>query len=254
MCHSRLDDKGGMDIMRRWYWILTIALLGVCFSSSAYADEKALAEKFRSEFTSRFTPPNWWDQFDISDVSVQNSQDLLHYWLEVDHPARKFFKVAYQAILDHPWDEELHIYAIGFMASAEPEYHYKKALLEYAVEKYFDHESPDSQYPSRGIGTVIWKLLEEYNQSRDFEKATDLGGRFMKALADKVDSNTGQLIMIQYAKTAYGLGQTDQAIKLLKWSKETYKGDWDDRIDQEISWYEQLIYNPANTQVKGATR
>lgn len=96
-------------------------------------------------------PPSWWDQVDAPVKHFENYREFLGYWQsekrccrreEIEFSNRLFFKVAYQAILNHTHDDDLVAVAFKLMNLSYLDYPHQLELQELGLSYYFHHDKP----------------------------------------------------------------------------------------------------------------
>ncbi len=143
--------------------------------------------------------PDWWDEVSIERVQIENLDQLSEYWKRKTRSARKFFKAAYQAILDHSLDQDLVVHALKWMPVADYHYPHTTKMLEFAVNRYFYYDRPLADYSGKKgdmIGGIVQELIRRYNDSERYDVTVKLVERLLSKRRGDVNDHMLELISL----------------------------------------------------------
>ncbi len=177
--------------------------------------------------------PDWWDEVSIERVQIDNLDQLSEYWKRKTRSARKFFKAAYQAILDHSDDQDLVVHALKWMPIADYHYPHNTEMLEFAVNRYFFYDRPLANYSGKKgdmIGGIVQELIRRYNDSERYDVTVKLVERLLSERRGDVNDHMLELISLTHAEAFHQRGMTEKAIGVLKKAVKEYDGSWEKRL------------------------
>ena len=221
--------------MRRLALSLMLATLPVSGCSSE-------PNEFCRAFQQACPKPDWWDEVSIERVQIDNFDQLSDYWKRKTRSARKFFKAAYQAILDHPIDQDLVVHALKWMPIADYHYPHTTKMLEFAVNRYFYYDRPLADYSGKKgdmIGGIVQELIRRYNDNERYDVAIKLAERLLSERRGDVNDHILELISLAYAEALHQRGLTEKAIGVLKKAVKEYEGSWEKKLRVrlvELEW------------------
>jgi len=195
----------------------------------------------RGKFKAACPQPEWWDDVSIEGVTINSFDDMLTYWQNNERINNQFFKAAYQAILDHPLNDNIVVNAINLMPYADRGYRYTIKMLEFAVDNYFDYERPLANYGGKSgdaIGGIVENLSGIYNGEGNYSKSIDLIKRLLEKRESEINDNMLELISLNLADAYYKSGEKTLAIETLQGAVEKYNGNWEKRLKEQLQKYE----------------
>jgi len=195
----------------------------------------------RGKFKAACPQPEWWDDVSIEGVTINSFDDLLTYWQNNERTNNQFFKAAYQAILDHPLNDNIVVNAINLMPYADRGYPHTTKMLEFAVDNYFDYERPLANYGGKSgdaIGGIVENLSGIYNGEGNYSKSIDLIKRLLEKRESEINDNMLELISLNLADAYYKSGEKTLAIETLQGAVEKYNGNWEKRLKERLQKYE----------------
>src|SRR5581483_5459870 len=152
-------------------------------------DEPAAVRNARllAEWTQAIPKPSWWDDVPATPLRIRSLGDLRSVWQSGtnDEPSRRrFYKLAYQAILDRPGDDDLVSNAIDLMANVA-DGDDRLPLLEFGFSHFFSYNQRTDNCVHCKIGDeageMVRDLAQAYIAHGDYEQAIDVIQRFVEA-------------------------------------------------------------------------
>jgi len=221
--------------MRRFALYLLLATLPLCGCSSE-------SNELSRAFQQACPKPDWWDEVSIERVQIDNLEQLSDYWKHKNRSARKFFKAAYQAVLDHSRDPDLVVHALKWMPIADYYYPHNTRMLEFAVHRYFSYDRPLANYSGKKgdmIGGIVQELIRRYNDSERYDVTVKLVERLLSERRGDVNDHMLELISLALAEAFHERGMTEKAVGVLKTAIKEYEGSWEKRLRNrlvELQW------------------
>lgn len=234
----RLKSLSGR-ILFLWLLIVGIIPMNVGYAQDDPASK--IIKRFTEEFKTDCPQPRWWDRVSVDNIRIKTREDLFNYWLDQHRTDRQFFKAAYQSILDHPLDANLIVEAIRLMNLSDPTYPHRSELLTFALKHFRDYKTPDTDYPAESIALIVEDLMEINIEGRNYDYAIQLFKDLTAKRRAEINDSTIELLCLEYAKALYGLKKTDAAVSMLKAVLKYHHGEWDNRIREDIRWYEHTL-------------
>lgn len=197
------------------------------------------ARDYRRDFQAAAPQPKWWDGVS-TDTEIQTFDDLIAYWQNTQRTDHQFFKAAYQAVLDHPLDEDLVVNAINFLPHADKGYAHTVSMGEFALERHFGYSRSLNDYagkPGDSIAGIARDLARIYNGVGDYGSAIELVERLLEEREDDINDQMLELLALDYAEALYGDGETGQAVAVLESAIDRYNGNWESRLEEQLDRY-----------------
>ncbi|MFQ5599824.1 MAG: tetratricopeptide repeat protein [Candidatus Krumholzibacteriia bacterium] len=198
------------------------------------------SDVLRREFAAACPKPTWWDEVSIKGVTIVTYDDLIAYWQNKERSKSQFFKAAYQTILDHPENTDLLVAAIGLMPYGDTTYPHTIALLEFAVDHFFDYDRPTMSYSGKSADTIagiVEKLAKAYNGRGRYDDTLALVERFLREREAQTNDHLLELLSLPYAAAHHANGQQEQAVVVLEDAISRYEGGWEKRLQDELQRY-----------------
>jgi hypothetical protein len=120
-------------------------------------------DAFLAEWMQAIPQPAWWDSVPRSALAINSLGDLLSLWQSGtnDEPSRqRFYKLAYQAILDHSGDDDLAAVAIGLMAYVADS-HDRLPLLKFGVDHFFSYKQRTDICANCMVGDTTGEMVRD---------------------------------------------------------------------------------------------
>jgi tetratricopeptide (TPR) repeat protein len=196
----------------------------------------------RDKFQEACPQPDWWDDVSIKDVNINSYDDLLTYWQNKERTNNQFFKAAYQAILDHPLNDDLVVNAINLMPYGDRGYPNTEQMLEFAVNNYFDYDRPLAQYGGKSgdaIGGIVEDLAGIYNGESKYSETIELITRLLDKRENELNDHMLELLSLELAEAYFKTGNKEEAILTLNKAIEKYDGSWEKRLKEQMEKYEE---------------
>ncbi len=198
------------------------------------------AREYRGAFREAAPQPEWWGDVSVEGVEIGDYPAMLACWQGNDRTDRQFFKAGYQAILDHPLDEDLVVNTINLLPAGYRDYPFKMTMLEFAIDRHFDYDRPLEGYggkPGDAIAGIVRDLSETYNTMGAWTETIELVERLIDEREFEINDHMLELITIKYAEALYENGLDHQAVTVLESAIDKYDGDWEQRLGEKLSLY-----------------
>lgn len=218
------------------------ATLAAVFAIACDVVDWNKTEEYRKAFQNAAPRPEWWDQVSTEGVKIRSYDDLLAYWQNGERSKRQFFKAAYQAILRCPLDEDLVVNAVNLLPQGDAAYPYTLTMLEFTMARHFYYQRPVSGYlgkPGDTIGGIAQKLAKTYNNLGDYASTIELVERLLDEREFEINDQLLEMISLEYAEALFDYGRRDDAVAALETAIEKYNGDWENRLGERLSSYQQ---------------
>lgn len=200
-------------------------------------------DKVRDNFKTACPQPGWWNDVSIEGVTIRSFDDLLTYWQNNGRTKNQFFKAAYQAVLDHPLNNNIVVNAINLMPYGDRGYPYIMQMLEFAVNNYFDYDRPLAHYggkPGDAIAGIVEKLAGVYNGKNKYQESIELIKRLFDKRENEINDHTLELLSLKLAEAYYKSGNKDNAIETLNKAITKYNGSWEKRLIEQRDKYQEI--------------
>ena len=160
-------------------------------------------------------PPSWWNSVEAPVMHFENYKEFLRYWQsekrcckreEIELSNRVFFKVAWQAILEHTHDDDLVAVAFKLMNLSYLDYPQQLQLQELGLSYFFHHDKPldwcANCRPGDNAARMIYSMRYLYRQ-RDKDRVFIALSRKFLAERGEVTSVWAQLELYDQLAQAY---------------------------------------------------
>jgi tetratricopeptide (TPR) repeat protein len=215
---------------------VSILLLLSLFISGCSSKEGEVRDKFQEACPQ----PGWWDDVSIIDVNINSYDDLLTYWQNKERTNNQFFKAAYQAIVDHPLNDDIVVNAINLMPYGDRGYPYIEQMLEFAANNYFDYDRPLAQYGGK-VGDAIAGIIEElvgiYNGKNKYQESIELINRLIEKRESEINDHILELLSLKLAEAYFETGNKEKAIEILNKAIDKYDGSWEKKLREQLEKY-----------------
>jgi len=196
-------------------------------------DTKGIKE-FRQKFQQMFPKPKWWDRIQIEDAKVRSPAELLrasHKYHKISPDTK--FKVAYIALLEYPFDEEMVTLAIIMMNSRS--YPKNMELLEFGLSNYFDYNFTLSGKSGDWTAVKTRDLSQIYIRQKRYDEAISIIEKLFSQRKDEINDHTLELTSIEYATALFKTKRKAEAISVLEKAIEEYEGSWEKQLKKKLS-------------------
>jgi len=198
-------------------------------------------DEAREKFQSAAPEPGWWDDVSTEGVTINSFDDLLTYWQNKDRTANQFFKAAYQAILDHPLNEDIVVNAVSLLPYGDRGYEHTTEMLEFAVNNYFDYKRPLTNYGGKAgdtIGGIVEKLVKLYNSQNRYSDSIKLINKLISKRESEINDHMLELLSSSLAEAYYNSGNKTKAVGTLNYAIEKYNGSWEQKLRDQLQKYQ----------------
>jgi outer membrane protein assembly factor BamB/thiol-disulfide isomerase/thioredoxin len=196
------------------------------------------ANLFRKDFQGQFPRPAWWDSVSIDGVKIRTLDDLWSVSGEHhDKDRRVVFKAAYQAILYHPFDEEIVVAAIEHFPNYDPKYPHLVEILEFGLNNYFGYRSDRTDPPGTWIASITESLATRYIFEKRYSDAISIIDRLFAEYEGEVNDHMMETITLEYARALHGLNRLVEAIRVLENAIKEFEGSWEESLKKRLSEY-----------------
>jgi len=210
-------------------WLLMLAVIGLG-AAGAPADSKS----FRDEFVAAYPKPDWWDS--VPAPAFHTKIKLQNYRIR-NGLGRPLIKSSYQAVLDHPEDEDLVLEAVESIVLSDRDSLAADKLIEAALKhysKHSDHLGYDGQYNGTTIGELAEQLAQRYNKEGRSKAVLPVVERLYRDHPTGINMHMRQLIALIEAEALYHTGHRKKAKAILE-QAVTLKGDWGAAVRARLS-------------------
>lgn len=219
--------------------ILALMILAFAFVISGCSSKE---DEASDKFQAVSPQPDWWDDVSIEGVTINTYDDLLTYWQNKERTNNQFFKAAYQAILDHPLNDDIVVNAINLMPYGDRGYPYIAQMLEFAVNNYFDYDRPLAQYGGKSgdaIGGIVEDLTGIYNGQNKYRESIELINKLIDKRENEINDNMLELLSLKLAEAYYKSGNKKEAVGTLNKAIKEYSGSWEKRLSEQLDKYKE---------------
>jgi len=179
---------------------------------SRLEEQSRRRQVFLSEWRQAVPQPAWWDNVPPSALAIHSLSDLLAIWqsgTNDEASRRRFHKLAYQAILDHPDDEHLVATAIHLMAyTADSSDRF--ALVKFGVDHFFSYNQRTDNCANCKIGDTSGEMVRDLAEAYISRGEPDDAIQVIERLVRERDTDI----------SAYNLALTFEVMSRACWNKK----------------------------------
>lgn len=201
---------------------------------------------FLAEWQEAIAQPVWWDSLPRSPLVIRSFGDLMAIWQSHtnDEPARRrFYKLVYQAILDHPGDEDLvavGIHLMSFAADSGGRF----PLLKFGVDHFFSYNQRTDNCVHCKVGDTTGEMVRdlagEYIARGEPEAAIEIIQRLVDERESDVSDYNLALTFETMAEAYWKLKDVDGAKAAIQEGLRRYPSGWQaDQLHRDLDRYEQ---------------
>ena len=201
--------------------------------------------RFLDEWRRAIPQPVWWDDVPRTSLRVGSVGDLSAAWqsdTSDEANRRRFYKLAYQAVLDHPGDDHLVRSAIDMMAFVADRED-RLPLLQFGVEHFFSYNQRTDNCANCKIGDaagqMVRDLAQAYIAQRDFLAAVDVIQRLVRERDTDVSAYNLALTFETMAGAYWLMNQPEDAKAALQEGLRRFPSGWQaDQLRKTLARYE----------------
>lgn len=240
----------GLAVFVAW-WLLRSAAERRSRDQAAAAERAtATAEAIRGRafaiaWEKAVAKPEWFDGLAITaSGSIGSLGDLLSIWqsgTNTDLQRRRFFQLAYQAVLDHPTDKHLVATAISLMRFVTDTPTERRAILQFWVDHFFDFKQRTDNcancQPGDEAADVVRDLAQDLTADGDPDTAIHLISR-LRARAREISPWSWALTMEALSRAHWARGDHDQAVRDIEEGLKSFPEGWQaDQLRKTLATY-----------------
>jgi tetratricopeptide (TPR) repeat protein len=173
-------------------------------------------DAFLAEWRQAIPQPAWWDSVPRSALAINSLGDLLSVWQSGtnDEASRqRFYKLTYQAILDHSGDEDLIAEGIGLMAYvADSDDRF--SLLKFGVDHFFSYDQRTNNCANCMIGDTVGEMVRDLAGAYISRGEPEAAIQIIQRLVDERESDV----------SAYNLALTFETMSRAYWEMKDVDG------------------------------
>jgi hypothetical protein len=205
-------------------------------------------DAFLAEWTQAIPRPAWWDSVPRSALAINSLGDLLSVWQSGtnDEPSReRFYKLAYQAILDHSGDDDLAAVAIGLMAYVTDS-HDRLPLLKFGVDHFFSYKQRTDICANCMIGDttgeMVRDLADAYIASGNPEAAVQIIERLVREREADISAYNLALTFETLSRAHWEMNNVNDAKAAIQEGLRRFPSGWQaDQLRRTLDRYEKAI-------------
>jgi len=202
------------------------------------AEEKAESLRRGAAFLARFTAavpkPDWWSSAPKTPLAIHNLGDLMSVWQTGGHSddegEQRFYKLAYQAILDHPEDTDLVAEALALMPYTEGDPERRLALLRFGLDELRDYDQRTDNCANCMAGDTTADVVRDFAEASisvgDAAAAIAAIDSLMRRRADEVSPYNLALTLQTRARARWELGDRTAARADLEEGLRRFPNGW----------------------------
>jgi hypothetical protein len=208
--------------------------------------------EFLAEWQQSIPQPEWWDDVPRSALAINSLGDLLSVWQSgtSDEPSRRrFYKLAYQGILDHPGDEDLAAVGIDLMAYiADPDD--RLPLLEFGVDHFFGYRQRTDNCANCKIGDQTGEMVRDLADAYLSQGQPEAAIRIIQRLVDEREPDISPynlaLTFETMGRAYWDMTDVDHAKAAIQEGLRRFPNGWQaDQLRRTLDRYEKAASTPA---------
>lgn len=212
-------------------------------------------QNFLSEWQAAVPKPIWWDEVPSSSLSINSLGDLMSLWqsgVNTDESRKRFYKLAYQAILNHPDDKFMVPMAAYLMTYVLNDTNQKINILKFWSEKFFYYKQRTDNcancMPGDTTGEAVRDLAELYIWSKDNDSAIGAVSRLLKERKNEMSDYNVALAFQTLAHAHWAKFEKQEAIQDLNDGLKYFPVGWQaDELRKTLETYNTSINNQDNS-------
>ena len=219
-------------------------------AAAAVANDALLAE-----WKTTIPKPAWWDDVPPSPLAIHSLGDLMAVWqsgINDDASRHRFYKLAYQAILDHAGDQHLVAQAISLMAYAGDSED-RFPLLEFGVDHFFFYNQRTDNCAHCKIGELtgemVRDLAEAYISRGEPEAAIRIIERLVSEREQDVSAYNLALTFETKSRAYRAMNDFESAKAAVREGLRRFPEGWQaDQLRKTLEQYEQETAKPVTNE------
>jgi hypothetical protein len=171
---------------------------------------------FLAEWRQAIPQPAWWDSVPPSALAINSLGDLMSVWQTSasEEPARqRFYKLTYQAILDHSGDQDLIAEGIGLMAFVAGSGD-RFSLLKFGVEHFFYYKQRTDICANCMVGDLSGQMVRDLAGEHISRGEPEMAIQIIQRLVDEREADI----------SAYNLALTFEVMSRAYWEMKDVDG------------------------------
>jgi hypothetical protein len=182
--------------------------------------------------------PEWWE----AAGPVPHARDMkafLDLWQNRSLSDEQKAKALFQVIEDHHRsNDDLTAAAITYYPSVDRNYPYMRALLEFGVSRYLDHDRSLENYSGKTgdlSAGMVRKLAGIYIAEGEPGRAIPITQHILGPRRGEVNDHLLEFNAMALAEALGRTGREPEAVAVLLAAKSDFEGDWEERIDDQLA-------------------
>jgi len=209
-------------------------------------------DAFLAEWTQAIPQPAWWDSVPRSALAINSLGDLLSVWQSGtnDEPSRqRFYKLTYQAILDHSGDEDLIAEGIGLMAYVVDSDD-RFSLLKFGVDHFFSYDQRTDNCANCMVGDTVGEMVRDlagaYISRGEPEAAIQIIQRLVDERGSDISAYNLALTFETMSRAYWEMKDTDGAKAAIQEGLRRFPNGWQaDQLRRTLDRYEKPSAEPV---------
>ena len=198
------------------------------------------------EWNEAIPRPAWWDDVPPQALAINSLGDLFSMWQSGgDDTAshHRFYKLVYQAILDHSGDEHLVAEGVGLMAFvADPDDRFP--LLKFGVDHFFSYQQRTDICANCKVGDtsagLVRDLADAYTSRGEPEAAVQIIQRLLDEREADVSTYSIALTFETMSRAYWAMKDADRAKDAIREGLRRFPNGWQaDQLRRTLERYEK---------------
>lgn len=147
---------------------------------------------------------------------------------------------AYQAILDHRFNDDLVLNAVNLLPYGYRRYKHTTEMLGFAINDCFDYKRPLTNYGGKAgdtIGGIVEKLVKLHNSQNRYSDSIKLINKFISKRENEINDHLLELLSSSLAEAYYNPGNKTKAAETLNYAIEKYNGNRKQKLRNQFQKY-----------------
>jgi len=212
----------------------------------------ANTEAFLAEWKAAIPRPAWWGSVPDLPMKIDSLGDLQVVWeahLYETERKRQFFKAVYQAIVNHPDDEDLVTLGIQLMGHVETDYQFRLHRFYLDHFFYFNRRTDNCASNCKAgelTGEIVRELAYDYIWKGEPQTAIELIQRLVQEREKDVSAYNLALTFEALSRAYWKMGDAEAAKAAIREGLRRFPKGWQaDELRETLSQYEQDAFQPG---------
>lgn len=182
--------------------------------------------------------PAWWDEVEIDRV-ITTPAEFQALWQDKGLNDRQKAKAMFRAIEDHhPRNPDIAAPALTYYYWVDRKYPYMRQLYEVAAAAYIDFDRSLERYSGKSgdlSAGMINRLAKIYLSEGLPERAEPLLDYMVRVREAEINDHLLETASAHLGEALLQLGRTEEAVARLVYARDSYDGDWEERIGEKLN-------------------